>query len=175
MHPYALFLRYIHKEDTIKISFIRELKEMSIMSPMKDHELENRIGTLSYEVTQNAATEAPFTGQYNHHFEKGLYVDIVSGEPLFSSLDKFDSGCGWPAFTKPLQATVTEHTDISHHMHRIEIRSKEAHSHLGHVFTDGPTEQGGLRYCINSAALKFIAYDDLEKEGYGYLRSLFSE
>ena len=137
-------------------------------------ELRERIGDLAYEVTQNAATERPFTGAYDDFFEKGLYVDIVSGEPLFISLDKYNSGCGWPAFTKPITAdAVTESTDISHFMIRTEVRSAGADSHLGHVFTDGPEETGGLRYCINSAALRFIPYEDMEKEGYGEFLPMF--
>ncbi|MER0123946.1 peptide-methionine (R)-S-oxide reductase MsrB [Streptococcus sp. ZJ93] len=129
--------------------------------------LRDRIGDLAYEVTQNAATERAFTGQYDEFFEKGIYVDIVSGEPLFSSTDKYDSGCGWPAFTKPIeQHRVTNHADHSFGMRRVEVRSNEADSHLGHVFPDGPIEQGGLRYCINSAALRFIPYENMEKEGY---------
>ncbi len=116
----------------------------------------------------------------NHHLEmnfmifkgKGLYVDIVSGEPLFSSLDKYDSGCGWPSFTKPI-AKIIEKSDMSHGMMRTEVRSKEADSHLGHVFTDGPKDKGGLRYCINSASLRFIPYETLEEEGYGSYIPLF--
>jgi len=125
-------------------------------------------------VTQHSATERPFTGEYDDHFEAGLYVDIVSGEPLFSSADKYDSGCGWPAFTKPVvQDAVTERSDTSHGMRRAEVRSKSADSHLGHVFEDGPAEKGGLRYCINAAALRFIPVADLEKEGYGEYLHLF--
>lgn len=130
-------------------------------------DLKKRIGDLSYEVTQHAATERPFTGKYDDFFEKGIYVDIVSGEVLFSSLDKFNSGCGWPAFSKPIEnRMVTNHDDSSYGMRRVEVKSREAGSHLGHVFSDGPQEAGGLRYCINSAALKFIPYDQMEKEGY---------
>ncbi|HEP6136503.1 TPA: peptide-methionine (R)-S-oxide reductase MsrB, partial [Streptococcus pyogenes] len=110
-------------------------------------ELKQRIGDLSYEVTQHAATESPFTGKYDDFFEKGIYVDIVSGEVLFSSLDKFNSGCGWPAFSKPIEnRMVTNHDDSSYGMRRIEVKSREAGSHLGHVFSDGPKEAGGLRY-----------------------------
>jgi len=135
-------------------------------------ELLKKLTPLQYEVTQHNATERPFSGDYNDHHEIGLYVDVVSGEPLFTSMDKFESGCGWPAFAKPANKhAVAEKPDTSHGMHRIEVRSKEADSHLGHVFNDGPAEKGGLRYCINSAALRFISLADLEQEGYGeYLR-----
>ncbi|MGS7133904.1 peptide-methionine (R)-S-oxide reductase MsrB [Streptococcus pyogenes] len=139
-------------------------------------ELKQRIGDLSYEVTQHAATERPFTGKYDDFFEKGIYVDIVSGEVLFSSLDKFNSGCGWPAFSKSIEnRMVTNHDDSSYGMRRVEVKSREAGSHLGHVFSDGPKEAGGLRYCINSAALKFIPYEQMEKEGYAQWLTLFDE
>lgn len=129
---------------------------------------------LQYEVTQNSATEPPFRNEFHDHKEEGIYVDIVSGEPLFSSLDKFDSGCGWPSFTAPLeQEAVIEKSDYSHFMIRTEVRSNDADSHLGHVFTDGPVDKGGLRYCINSAALRFIPRSELEKEGYGKYTALF--
>ena len=136
--------------------------------------LRARIGALAYEVTQNAATEYAFTGQYDDFFEKGLYVDIVSGEPLFTSMDKYPSGCGWPAFTRPITAdAVTEKRDASYGMIRTEVRSSKADSHLGHVFPDGPRESGGRRYCINSAALRFIPYDELDEQGYGEYKDLF--
>ncbi len=127
-----------------------------------------RLSPEQYRVTQQSATERPGTGEYLDHKEPGIYVDIVSGEPLFASSDKFDSGCGWPSFTKPIEpAHVNELTDASHGMVRTEVRSTHGDSHLGHVFPDGPTDRGGLRYCINSAALRFIPRDRMEAEGYG--------
>lgn len=124
-----------------------------------------------YAVTQQAATEAPFTNEYDHTFAPGIYVDVVTGKPLFLSSDKFDSGCGWPAFSKPIDsADIAEHKDWSLPLHpRIEVRSVDSGSHLGHVFTDGPKNRGGLRYCINSASLRFIPREQMEDEGYGYL------
>ena len=121
-----------------------------------------------YRVTQEGATERPGTGEYLHNEEPGIYVDVVSGEPLFASSDKFDSGSGWPSFTKPIEpANVNELTDTDHGMVRTEVRSAHGDSHLGHVFDDGPEDRGGLRYCINSASLRFIHRDDMEAEGYG--------
>ena len=119
-----------------------------------------------YYVTQESGTERPGTGKLLNNKEPGIYVDIVSGEPLFASADKYESGCGWPSFTKPID-NVTEHHDTSHGMIRTEVRSKHGDSHLGHVFPDGPADRGGLRYCINSASLRFIHRDDMEAEGYG--------
>ena len=128
---------------------------------------------MAYAVTQENATERPFSGKYDDFYEKGIYVDIVSGEPLFSSAEKYDAGCGWPSFSKPItKRQVREKADFSHGMHRIEVRSKEADSHLGHVFTDGPVDQGGLRYCINSASLKFNPYEKMDELGYGEFKSL---
>lgn len=130
---------------------------------------------MQYHVTQQNGTEPPFDNQYNANHREGIYVDIVSGQPLFTSLDKFDSGCGWPSFSKPInQQQIIEKEDNSHGMNRIEVRSSEADSHLGHVFTDGPAALGGLRYCINSAALKFIPKEELETQGYGEYLRLFN-
>ena len=136
-------------------------------------ELKERLTPLQFEVTQNDATERAFTGEYYTNDEPGLYVDVVSGEPLFSSVDKFDSGSGWPSFTRPVEAEhVLEHRDNSHGMVRTEVRSNHGDSHLGHVFPDGPGPSG-MRYCINSASLRFIPVDELEDEGYGEYLKLF--
>jgi peptide methionine sulfoxide reductase msrA/msrB len=140
-----------------------------------EQELAERLTPLQYQVTQQCGTELPFENEYWNEKREGLYVDVVSGEPLFSSHDKYDSGSGWPSFTKPLEPpNVLEQPDTTHGMNRTEVRSKFADSHLGHVFQDGPAPTG-LRYCINSAALRFIPKDDLEKEGYGEYLKLFAE
>jgi peptide-methionine (R)-S-oxide reductase len=132
---------------------------------------EEAIAALSpeqFRVTQQSGTERPWTGEHVDNKEPGIYVDIVSGEPLFASADKFESGTGWPSFTKPIEAAnLNEVRDTSHGMTRVEVRSANGDSHLGHVFPDGPRDQGGLRYCINSASLRFIHRDDMEAEGYG--------
>ena len=137
-------------------------------------ELKKELSDLEYAVTMKSATESPYTGQYWDSFEEGIYVDITTGEPLFSSKDKFRSQCGWPSFSKPIEKEVTRYyKDNSHYVERIEVRSRVGDAHLGHVFPDGPTELGGLRYCINSASIRFIKREDLEKEGYADLLSLF--
>jgi peptide-methionine (R)-S-oxide reductase len=142
------------------------------------HKNPEAVGALSpeqYQVTQRNGTERPFTGEYWDNHEPGIYVDVVSGEPLFASVDKFESGSGWPSFTRPIDSDyVVEKRDFSHLMIRTEVRSTHGDSHLGHVFTDGPKADGGLRYCINSAALRFIHLDDLDAEGYGSYRQLFT-
>ena len=136
-------------------------------------ELRKKLTPTQYAVTQEAATERPFANEYFDNREPGLYVDVVTGAPLFSSEAKFDSGCGWPSFSKPIDpAAVAERHDDSYGMSRTEVRSQTGDSHLGHVFDDGPRDKGGLRYCINSAALRFIPYDKLNEEGYGEFKHL---
>jgi peptide-methionine (R)-S-oxide reductase len=140
----------------------------------KNSDAISRLSPEQYRVTQRNGTERPFDNAYWNNKEPGLYVDLVSGEPLFTSMDKFDSGCGWPSFTKPVEPeNVIENRDSSHGMIRTEVRSNSGDSHLGHVFPDGPREAGGLRYCINSASVRFIPLDQLESEGYGSYRQLF--
>lgn len=143
--------------------------------PSKE-ELKKKLTPIQYKVTQENATERPFYNEYWDHDEEGIYVDVVTGEPLFCSKDKYNAGCGWPSFTKPIDKDfIKEKLDLSHGMMRTEVRSKHGDSHLGHVFNDGPKDKGGLRYCINSAALRFIKKEDMEKEGYGEYLKLFEE
>lgn len=138
------------------------------------NQLKDSLDALAYEVTQNGATERPFSSEYDAFYEEGIYVDITTGEPLFSSKDKYDAGCGWPSFTKPItMPNVKFEDDYTHGMHRIEVKSHIGESHLGHVFNDGPKDQGGLRYCINGAALKFIPVSKMDENGYDYLKFLF--
>ncbi|MBU5677084.1 peptide-methionine (R)-S-oxide reductase MsrB [Alkaliphilus sp. MSJ-5] len=143
-------------------------------SKLDEKTLKEKLTPIQYEVTQNNATERPFTSEYNNNNEEGIYVDIVSGEPLFSSKHKFDAGCGWPSFSKTIEDdNIIEKRDTSHGMIRTEVRSKHGNSHLGHLFDDGPKAMGGLRYCINGASLRFIKKEDLEKEGYGEYLKIF--
>ena len=138
------------------------------MSYTKSDDAISRLTPEQFRVNQQKGTERAFTGEYDDHFEPGIYVDIVSGEPLFASSAKFNSGCGWPSFSKPIvPANVAELRDASHGMVRTEVRSANGDSHLGHVFPDGPQDMGGLRYCINSASLRFVPKDDMQAEGYG--------
>lgn len=146
-----------------------EGEELTIMMNKKEskEDLKKRLTPEQYAVTQENGTERAFTGEYDDFYEDGIFVDVVSGEPLFSSNDKYDAGCGWPSFTQPIKKRgVKEKRDQSFGMERTEVRSNEADSHLGHVFTDGPQAQGGLRYCINSAAMRFVPKTELEAEGY---------
>jgi len=157
-------------ETTMKENITKE-STMKVTEPYErpsDKELRERLTPEQYAVTQEAATEHPYTNAYANEFSPGIYVDITTGEPLFLSTDKFESGCGWPAFSKPItDEVVSEHRDVSHGMIRTEVRSRIGKAHLGHVFNDGPKERGGLRYCINSASLRFIPLERMKEEGYG--------
>jgi peptide-methionine (R)-S-oxide reductase len=147
---------------------VEPAKDKQMNKYEKTPEAISRLSPEQYRVTQQGATERPGTGEYLHNKEPGIYVDIVSGEPLFASSDKFESGCGWPSFTKPIEpANVNELRDTAHGMIRTEVRSAHGDSHLGHVFPDGPVDRGGLRYCINGASLRFIPRGQMEAEGYG--------
>ncbi|ASP28513.1 peptide-methionine (R)-S-oxide reductase [Spiroplasma corruscae] len=137
------------------------------MSNFKENKKIDQLTDIEYQVTMKNSTEPPFDNKYWNEYRKGIYVDILTGEPLFFSSDKYDSGCGWPSFTKPIEKKlIKEKADFSHNMHRVEVRTKNSDIHLGHVFTDGPLEEGGLRYCINSASLEFIPLEEMEEKGY---------
>lgn len=158
---------YCHVDPAL-FKVARELKKKETDAGIDKEELRRRLTPLQWEVTQNAATERPFVNEYDNEFRKGIYVDITDGTPLFLSSDKFNSGCGWPAFSRPIdESLIAESLDSSHGLRRTEVRSSESGAHLGHVFPDGPAESGGLRYCINSASLRFIPIEDMEAEGYG--------
>lgn len=164
----------------IDLAAIQEARQMVVdpgKYPLPDPEtLSKKLNPLQYAVTQQKATESPFTNPYYQNHEKGLYVDIVTGEPLFTSADKFASSCGWPSFSKPLDPNVViQKADYSHRMQRTEVMSRAGNSHLGHVFRDDPESPNGIRYCINSAALRFIPLTSMEAEGYGYLRNLLAD
>jgi peptide-methionine (R)-S-oxide reductase len=153
---------------------ILEKQEKHMLKYNKNPDAVSRLSPEQYRITQTNGTERPFDNAYWDNKEPGIYVDVVSGEPLFASINKFDSHTGWPSFTKPIEReNVVENTDISHGMTRTEVRSSHGDSHLGHLFPDGPRTEGGLRYCINSASLRFIHLDELESEGYGAYRKLF--
>lgn len=146
----------------------KEAKAMKAAEAKEIENLRDRLTPLQYAVTQHGATEQPFTNEYDHEFRRGIYVDIVDGTPLFLSSAKYDSGCGWPAFSRPItDSLIDEYLDTSYGRVRTEVKSSTSGSHLGHVFNDGPQEMGGLRYCINSAALRFVPLEDMEAEGYG--------
>lgn len=178
-YPAEEYHQDYYKKNALRYQYYRAAsgREKFLKDAWRDtenqEELKKRLTPIQYEVTQNNGTERPFTNEFWDHTEEGIYVDIISNEPLFSSLDKFDSQCGWPSFTKPiLEESVTDHIDVTHNMIRTEVRSKVADSHLGHVFEDGPGPNG-LRYCINSASLRFIPKDQLDAEGFGEYKHLF--
>ena len=150
------------------MAIARNTHKAAVYSKPSKEELKECLTPIQYEVTQENGTEPPFRNEYWNEKREGIYVDITTGEPLFLSTDKFDSGCGWPSFTRPIGGElIVQKRDESHGMNRVEVRSRLGEAHLGHVFTDGPMEDGGLRYCINSASLRFIPKEDMEREGYG--------
>lgn len=166
---------YCHIDFSSLADFPR-LEQSSAYSRPSDREIRSMLTEEQYRVTQENATERPFSGEYDQLFEPGIYVDVVTGEPLFLSADKYDAGCGWPSFSRPIDAeAVVESSDTSYGMNRTEVRSRIGDSHLGHVFSDGPAALGGMRYCINSASLRFVPYDVMEKEGYGDLLPLVTD
>jgi peptide-methionine (R)-S-oxide reductase len=153
-----------------------EATQRTPYKPMTDKELREKLTETQYQVTKHEATESPWTNEFDKHFDEGIYVCLISGEALFSSKDKYDSGCGWPAFTKPIDdSEIVENTDFKIGYARTEVRGKTGDSHLGHVFNDGPQEKGGLRYCINSASLRFVPKSKLAEEGYGEYAKLFEK
>jgi peptide methionine sulfoxide reductase msrA/msrB len=169
--------QYLKKtwSNQVETKNLKESQKKHKNKKVSEEELRKKLTPLQYKVTQENGTEKPFDNKYWNNKKEGIYVDIVSGEPLFSSFDKYDSGTGWPSFTKPLDAeNIVEIKDRSFFMVRTEVKSKNANSHLGHVFTDGPPP-AGLRYCLNSASLRFIPKEDLEKEGYGEYKKLFEK
>ena len=166
----------VTKKEPVNKPDPKEIPKRKPYVPLTDEQLRSTLTPLQYQVTKHEATERPWTNKFDKHFEEGIYVCIISGEPLFSSKDKYDSGCGWPAFTKPINSKeIASKTDFKIGYARTEVRAKTGNSHLGHVFPDGPPSKGGLRYCINSASLHFIPKDKLAEEGYGEYVQLFDE
>jgi methionine-R-sulfoxide reductase len=166
----------VPRASTASTSSAASLSPVKNMSQNAHQDLKQRLTPEQYRVTQQSGTEPPFHNAYWNNHADGIYVDVVSGEPLFSSKDKYDSGCGWPSFTKPIQADVVKvQKDTSHGMVRDEVKAEKSNSHLGHVFDDGPQDKGGLRYCMNSASLRFIPIDKLKEEGYGGYLKLFEK
>lgn len=158
---------YCHIDLNLADKPLDNIKKINPYKKPSEKEIKEKLTDLQYKVTQNSATERPFSSEYDKFNEKGIYVDVVTGEPLFSSKDKYDAGCGWPSFTKPIDENINYFKDSTLGLERIEVKSKSGDSHLGHVFDDGPKDKGGKRYCINGAALKFIPLSEMEKEGYG--------
>lgn len=160
----------------LSVVFMSQKSDSKEYSKPSKTELQKILTPQQYSVTQQCNTEPPFQNKYWNHKEAGIYVDVATGEPLFSSLDKFDSGTGWPSFTKPIDKKfIVEKKDTTHGMIRTEVKSKSGDSHLGHVFDDGPADKGGMRYCINSASLRFVPVAELEAQGYGQYRKLFEK